>query len=211
MEYFVFLFTFHILNHSNMVLLILFHWFVVVQSLSPTLCDLMDYHMPDFSVFCYLPEIAQEQLIAQICGITNSMDMSWWWTGRPGMGLQRVGHDWVTELNWTELSQWYHPTISFFVALFSSCLQSFPTSGSFPMSQFFTLGGQNTGASSSASVLPMNIHGWFLLGLTDLISLLFKRLSRVFSSTTVWKHKFLSTQIFLWSYSHICTWLLEKP
>ena len=195
MEYYVFLFIFHILNHSNMVLLILFHWFVVVvQSLSPTLCDLMDYHMPDFPVFCYLPEIAQ------ICGTNNSMDMSWWWTGRPGvlqfMGLQRVGYDWVTELNWTELSQWYHPTISSFVAPFSSCLQSFPTSGSFPMSQFFTSGGQSIGASSSASVLPMNIHGWFLLGLTDLISLLFKRLSRVFSSTTVWQHKFFSTQTF---------------
>ena len=182
MEYFVFLFTFHILNHSNMVLLILFHWFVVVQSLSPTLCDLMDYHMPDFFVFCYLPEIAQEQLIAQICGITNSMDMSWWWTGRPGMGLQRVGHDWVTELNWTELSQWYHPTISFFVAPFSSCLQSFPASvGCLPMSQSVQWVGslyqvQVIGASASTSVFIMNIQGCFPLGLTGLISLLSKGL-----------------------------------
>ena len=59
------------------------------------------------------------------------------------------------------LSQWYHPTISSSVGPFSSCLQSFPTSGSFPRSQFFTSGGQSIGASASVSVLPMNIHGWF--------------------------------------------------
>ena len=67
------------------------------------------------------------------------------------------------------------------------------------------------GVSASASVLPMNIQGWFPLGLTDWISLLSKGLSRVFSSTTVWKHQFLCTQSSLWSNSHICTWLLEKP
>ena len=97
------------------------------------------------------------------------------------------------------------------VISFSPCLQPFSASRAFPMCCLFPSGGQSIGASSSASVLPMNIHGWFILGLTDLISLLFKRLSRVFSSTTVWKHKFFSTQTFLWSYSHICTWLLEKP
>ena len=81
-------------------------------------------------------------------------------------------------------SQRYNPTISSSVLIpFSSCLQSFPGSGSFPMSQFFTSGGQNIGAS--ASVLPINIQGWFPLGLTGLI-LLSKGLSRVFSSTTVW-------------------------
>ena len=78
---------------------------------------------------------------------------------------------------------------------FSFCLQSFPVSGSFPMSQLFKSGGQIIGAS--ASVLPMDIQGWFPLGLTELISLLSKGLSRVFSSTTVQKHQFFSTQLSL--------------
>ena len=83
------------------------------------------------------------------------------------------------------LKWWCHPSISSSVTPFSSCLQSFPASRSFPMCQFFTSGGQSIGASASASVLPMNIHGWFPLGLTSLISLLSKELSTVFSSTTV--------------------------
>ena len=89
--------------------------------------------------------------------------------------------------------------------------QSFPASGSFPVSRLFTSGGQNTSASASASVLPMNIQDWFPLGLTGLISLSSKGLSRVFSSTTVWKYQFFGTEPSLWSNSHICTWLLEKP
>ena len=93
---------------------------------------------------------------------------------------------------------------------FSSQLQSFPASGSFPMSQFFISGGQSIGASPSASVLPMNIQGWFPLGLTAWISLQSKGLSRVFSSTTVQKNQFFGTRPFLWSNSHIHTWLLEK-
>ena len=94
---------------------------------------------------------------------------------------------------------------------FSSCLQSFPASRSFPMSQHFSSGGQSVGASASASVLPMNIQDWFLLGLTGWISLQSKRLSRVFSNTTVQKRQFFSTHPSLWSNSHIHTWLLEKP
>ena len=93
------------------------------------------------------------------------------------------------------------------VVSFSS-LQSSPASGSFPMSQFFTSGGQSIGASALASVLPMNIQDWFPLGW---ISLQSKGLSRVFSNTTVQKHQFFSTQPSLWSKSHIHTWLLEKP
>ena len=81
--------------------------------------------------------------------------------------------------------QWCHPTISSSVVPFSSCLQSFQASGSFPMSQFFTSGGQIIGVSASASVLPMNIQDWFPLGCTGLISLQSKGLSRVFSNTTV--------------------------
>ena len=108
-------------------------------------------------------------------------------------------------------SQWCHPTISSSVIPFPSCLQSFPQSGSFPMSRFFMSGGQSIGLSASASVLPMNIQDWFPLGLTGLISLQSKELSRVFSNTTVQKHQFFGTQLSLWSNSHIHTWLLEKP
>ena len=88
--------------------------------------------------------------------------------------------------------------------------QSFPASGSFPVSWLFASDSQSIGVSASASVLPVNIQGWFPLGLTGLISLLSKGLSRVFSSTTVWKHQFSSTQLSLWFNSHIPTWLLEK-
>ena len=107
-------------------------------------------------------------------------------------------------------SQWCHPTISSSVVTFFSCLQSFPASGSFPVSQFFASGGQSIGVSASASVLPMNIEDWFPLGLTDWISLQSKGLSRIFSNTTVQKHQFFSTQLSSWSNSHIHTWLLEK-
>ena len=95
------------------------------------------------------------------------------------------------------LSGWCHPTISSSVIPFSSCPQSLPASGSFPMSQLFASGGQSIG--TSASVLPINIQRWFLLGLTDLIFLQFKGLTRVFSSTTVQKHQFFGTQPSLWS------------
>ena len=109
------------------------------------------------------------------------------------------------------LSRWCHPTILSSVIPFSSCLQSFPASGSFPVSQLFASGGQSIRASASASVLPVNIKGWFPFGLTGLISLQSKGCSRVFSNTTVQKHQFFGAQPFLWSNSHMCTWLLEKP
>ena len=101
------------------------------------------------------------------------------------------------------LCQWWHPTISSSVVPFSSCPQSFPASRSFPMSQFFALGGQTIGVSASTSVLPMNIQGWFPLGLTSLIFLLFKGLSRVFSSTKVQKHQFSNTAFFMVQLSHL--------
>ena len=105
------------------------------------------------------------------------------------------------------VSRWCHPTISSSVVPFSSCLQSFPASGSFPVSQFFTSGGQSIGASASALLLLMNIQDWFPLGWTSLISLKSKGLSRVFSNTTVQKHQFFDAQLSLWSNSHIHTWL----
>ena len=108
-------------------------------------------------------------------------------------------------------SRWCHPTISSSVIPFSSCAQSFPASGSFPMSQFFASGGQVIGASASVTVLPMNSRDWFPLGLTGLISFQSQALWRVFSNTTVQKHQFFSAQISLWLNSHIHTWQLEKP
>ena len=123
--------------------------------------------------------------------------------------VAQLSHIWLLESPWTAacpslspevcsnscpLSQWCHPTISFLVTLFSSCPQSFPPSGTFPMSCFFVSAGQSIAASASASVLPMNIHGWFPLGSTGLIFLQSKGLLRAFSSTTVGKHQFFSGQ-----------------
>ena len=108
-------------------------------------------------------------------------------------------------------SWWCHPTISSSGIPFSSHLLSFSASGSFPMSQFFTSGGQSIRVSASTSVLPMNIQDWFTLGLTSWISLQSKGLTRVFSNTTVQKHQFFSAQLSSQSNSHIHTWLLEKP
>ena len=112
--------------------------------------------------------------------------------------------------NWGPSSWWCHPTILSSVVPFSSCLQSLPASGSFLIGWLFTSGGQSIGASASASVLLMNIQGWFPLGLTGSI-LQSKGLSRVFSSTTVWKYQFFSPQLSLWSNFHSHTLLLEKP
>ena len=97
------------------------------------------------------------------------------------------------------LSQWCYLTIWSSVVPFSSHLESFPASGSFPVSQFFTSGGQNIGASASASVLPVNIQDWFPLGWTGWIALQSKGLSRVFSNTTVQKHQFFGSQLSVWS------------
>ena len=105
-------------------------------------------------------------------------------------------------------SCWCHPTVSSSIVPFSSHLQSFPASGSFQISQFFTSGGQSIGVSASASLLPMNIQDWLPLGWTGWIFLQSKGLSRVFSNTMV---QFFSAQLSLWSNSHIYTWLLEKP
>ena len=104
------------------------------------------------------------------------------------------------------LSQWYHPTISSSVVSFSSRLWSFPVSGSLPMSQFFTSGGQSIGVSASASVLSMNSQGWFPLGLSGFISLQSKGLSRVFSNTTVQNHQF-----FCWCWDTLMTKVISSP
>ena len=143
--------------------------------------------------------------------------------------VQSLSHAWLFVTPWTAVNQaspsftiswsllrfmstqWCHPTISSSVIPFSPCPQSFPASGSFPMSWLFASGSQSVGTSALASVIPMNIQDWFPLGLTGRISLQSKGLSRVFSSTTVQGCQFFSTQPSLWSNSHIHTWLLEKP
>ena len=124
-------------------------------------------------------------------------------------GSLSITNSWVNP-NSCPLSHRCHPTISFSVVPFSSCPQSFPASGYFQMSQFFTSGSQNIIFSASATVLPMNIQDWFPLVWTGHIYLQSKGLSRVFSNTTVKKNQFLCTQLSSQSNSHIHTWPLEK-
>ena len=108
-------------------------------------------------------------------------------------------------------SQWCHPAISSSVVPFSSCPQSLPASGPFPMSQLFTWGRLSIGVSALASVLPKNTQDWSPSQWTGWISLQSKGLSRVFSNTTVQKHQFFGAQISSQSNSHIHMWPLEKP
>ena len=108
-------------------------------------------------------------------------------------------------------SRWCHPAISSSVVPFSSCPQSLPGSGPFPMNELFAWGSQSIGVSASASVIPLNIQDWFPLGWTGWIYSQSKGLSRVFSNTTVQKHQFFGAQLSLQYNSHIHTRPLEKP
>ena len=131
-----------------------------------------------------LPELGLEDFLLSLSVVCDSLQPH-------GLQHARLPHPSLSPRvcsNSRPLSQWCCPTISSSVTPFSSCLQPFPASGSLLMSRLFAPGGQSIGASSSASVLPMNIQVRFTLGLTSLISLLSKGLSRVFSSTIVWKH-----------------------
>ena len=142
-------------------------------------------------VYIYLGFTVQFSSVAQLCPTPcNPMDCS-----TPGLPVHhRLPGVYSNSCPW---SQWCHPTISSSVVPFSFHLQSFPASGSFPMSQFFVSGGQNIGVSASASVLPMNIQDWSPLEWTGWISLQSKGLSRVFSNTTVQKHQFFGSQLSL--------------
>ena len=140
------------------------------------------------------------------------------------VAVQLLSHVWFFAIPWAECARLPCPSLfpgicSNSCALSRCCYPTIPSSppatpafnlsqhqGIFSLSRLFTPGGQ-----ASASVLPMNIQDWFPSGLTGLISLLSKRLSRIFSSTTIRKHHFFSTQLSLWSKSHVHTWLLEKP
>ena len=158
------------------------------------------YHLPPYKAITFW----QYSGVTQLClTLWNPMD----WSCQSLIPSVTPG----ASLNTYPSSQWCHPTISSSVVPFSSCPQSFPASGSFPMSQFFTSGGQIIEASDSTSALPMYIQNWLPLGLTVLILLQSKGLSKVFSNTTVQKHQFFGTQLSSCSSSHIYTWPLEKP
>ena len=136
-------------------------------------------HIPLLTVF-----------ISLVCFSCSVMSNSLWPHGLYYTMLPCLSPTPRTSSNSCPLSQWCHPTISSSVSPFSSCLQSFPASGSFPMSLLFTSGGQSIGVSASVSVLPMKFQDWFPIGWTGWISLQSKGLSRVFSNTTVQKHQF---------------------
>ena len=152
---------------------------------------------PFLVVFCSVQSLSDVQLFATP------------WTAARQASLS-ITNSWSL-LKFMSIESVVPSTISSSLALFSFCLQSFPSSGSFPMSQFFTSGGQGIGVSASASVLPMNIQDWSPLGWTGWISLQSKGLSKVLSNTTVQKHQFFGAQLSSRSNSHIHTWPLEKP
>ena len=150
-----------------------------------------------------LMQLPQFNSVTQLClTLFNPMNRS-----TPGLPV----HHQLPEFTQTPCpsSRWCHPAISSFVIPFSSCPQSLPASGSFPMSQLFAWGDQSIGVSASASVLPMNPQDWSPLRWAGWISLQSKGLSRVFSNTTVQKHQFFSTQLFSQSNSpiHTCNYL----
>ena len=156
---------------------------------------------------CHLPlNLTQFSSVTQSC-LTLCDPVDCMWTVRILCPSPTRG----AGLNSCPSSQWCHTMRSSSASPLSSSLQSFPESGSFPMSQFFASGGQSIRVSASASVLPMDMHDLFPWGLIGLISLQAKGLSRVFSNTTVPNNHFFGAQLSLWSNSHIHTWLLEKP
>ena len=151
-----------------------------------------------------LPHNPSDRSVAQSCPtLCDPMNCS-----TPGLP---VHHQLPEFWDSSPSSQWCHPDISSSVVPFSSCPQSLPASESFPMSQLFAWGGQSTGVSALASSLPKNTQGWSPSEWTSWISLQSKRLSRVFSNTTVQKHQFFGTQPSSQSNSHIHTWPQEKP
>ena len=158
------------------------------------------------STFLLLPFVSFPRVFVQFSSVTQSD--SFWpngpWLPCPSSTPGAYSNSWP-------LSRCCHPATSSSVVPFSYCLQSFPESGSFLISQFFASYGQSIGALVSASVLPMNIQDWSPLGWAGWISLQSKGLSRVFSNTTVQKHQFFSAQPSTQSNSHIHTWPLEKP
>ena len=151
----------------------------------------------------FLAQFSSRKLLSHVWLFVNNMDCS-----TPGFPVYHQLLELTqTHVHWDgDAIQPSHPVVPF-----SSCLQTFQASGSFPMSQFFASGGQSIGVSASPSVPPMNIQDWFPLGWTGWISLKSKGLSRVLSNTTDQKHQYFSAQLSSQSNSHIHTWPLEKP
>ena len=144
------------------------------------------------SSFVSLIYTLQFTSVAQLCPtLCDPMNRS-----TPGLPVHHQLLE-FTQTHVCPLSRWWNPTISSSVVPFSSCPQSFPASGSFPVSQLLASGGQRIGVSASASVLPMNTQDWSPLGGTGWISLQSKGLSRIFSNTTVQKHQFFCAQLSL--------------
>ena len=192
-----------------------------VAQLCSTLCNPMNHNTPGLPVYHQLPEPTQTHVHWVGDAIQPSHPLSS--PSPPALNLSQHQFSSVAQLcldslqpyepqhtrppcpsptsgvhpNSRPLSQWCHLTISSSVVSFSSCLQSFPTSGSFQMSQLFTSGNQNIGVPASTSVLPMNTQDWSPLGWTGWISLQSKGLTRVFSNTTIQKHQFFCAQLSL--------------
>ena len=173
--------------------------------LFPLVTDILKVFFFNWHIVVYnILQIQSVSLVIQSClTVCNPMNHS-----TPGLP---VHHQLLEFTNSCLSSQWCHPAISSSVVPSSSCPQSLPESESFPMSQHFAWGGQSTGVSASASVLPMNTQDWFPLGWNGWISLQSRGLSRVFSNTTVQKHQFFGAQLSSQSNSHIHTWPLDKP
>ena len=162
-----------------------------------------------YSLACYLPPFSKSGFSTVHCGHSVAFNSAIPWISAHQASLSCLSPTPRAYSNSCPSCRWCHPIISSSVIPFSSHIQSYPASGSFPLSQFFASGGQCIGVSASSSVLPMNIQDWFPLGWTGWISLLSKRLSKVFSNTTLQKHQFflchlsLSHLSFYFSLSHL--------
>ena len=177
----------------------------MVWGLSPV--EIAYFHLQYPDTYIYTWHVFSFQVVVQLLSHVPLLVIPW--TAACQLPLFSI-ISWSLQSNSWPLSCWYYLIISSSAIPFF-CLQSFPASGSLPMSRLFPSDGQSIWASASALVLPMSTQGWFLLGFTELIFLLSEGLSRVFSSTTVRKHQFFGAQSSLWFNPHIHTWPLEKP
>ena len=176
-------------------------WWATVYGVSKNWTQQSDWHFHFTSLYVSISSVQFTQSCPNLCDLIDC--------STPGFPVHHQLLD-LTQTHVHHVGDAIQPSHPLPSMPFFSCLQSFLASGSFPVSQFFASGGQSTGASASASVLQMNIQDWVPLGLAGWISLQSKGLSRVFSNTTVQKHQFFSSQLSLYSDSHIHTWLLKN-
>ena len=189
--------------------------FISVAQSCLTLCSPMDYSAPRFPVLLCFQEFhgCAFSMLLNICLKIQSVQLlsRVWLFATPWIAARQASLSFTNSQSSCESSRWCHPATSSSVVPFSSCPQPLPASESFPMSQFFTSGGQSTGVSALASFLPKKSQGWSPSEWTGWISLQSKGLSRVFSNTTVQKHQFFGAQPSSQSNSHNHTWPQEKP